>query len=1426
VCGFLEEGDGFDAGFFNMNETEAKLTDPQHRILLECAWEAMEAAGYNPYTYPGRIACLAGVGMSLYAGRRYDSYLTTNLLSQPAQLDEFVAPQITLANRADYTSTRIAYFMDLRGPCLNIQTACSTGLSAVHMARKSLLAGECDMALAGAAAVQVPLKRGYIYEGGLLSPDGSCRPFDIDACGTVGGSGVGMVVLRRLEDALDCGDPILAVILGSAMNNDGNRKVSFLAPGVDGQIQAICAALQDAGIDPATIGYVETHGTGTPLGDPIELASLTESYRKWTDKKSYCALGSVKANIGHLDTAAGIIGFIKAVLAVQRGVIPQLSGFHKANPKLILEESPFWIPTETCSWSDPPNSPRRAAVSSLGAGGTNVHMLLERPPAPRTAVAFSAEAEWPGPEILPLSARTPAALNALFGRYEEYLGRGDAASWPDIAYTAAVGREHFGVRAAVIAESAAEASTICASRPGETEASSPSAMARKGPGAKPVIAFLFPGQGNLDLTVIRQLYAEGPAFRKRFDECSEIYRHLQKTPLTDLLNGGSAEILQHAEIVQPMVFAMAVSMAALWNSRGVSPSAAAGHSIGEYAAAHICGILNLETAMRLVEARGRLMTLHCPAGAMVALHASAEAVEKLLQQCNQTEHLVVAVTNAPEATVVAGPPEECDYLVQLARKLRLRPATLAVTHAFHSPLIEPMLKPFREILDTARFSRPTIRFVSSVAGGRADVCTVDYWLDQLRKPVQFQAALEQLGASGHGILLEMGTDAVLSSFAHATFTDCKVEALASVRPGRMRRQLAETTATLYAQGVEIFWPGVYAGRKLRRTQLPTYPFERRRDWINAVARNNSSALPETRSTSPQVWDLRWEKKRLAADSKEHAQEWLLIPSDYRFSLELQKALRARGITSRIYTGKISDFCQWIREQGDKSHRLLFCCVGDENRYCGPAAPFTEISNLCALVRELSSVRLARCELLLVTRGGQAAPTVADVGVYSARAALWGFGRTIRRELPDLRVQCMDVSGHQDEAANQIALEVACGCPDEEVAWRSGERFVPVLVQADEMKIGSAALRLDREALYLVTGGFGGLGIHVATCLVQRGARRLALVGRRGPTERAMPYLKSMQALGARISCVNADVATEEGLEKMLHTVQQQAKSTLRGIVHAAGLIRDAVLPQLGENAIVEVLRPKMHGAWNLDRLSQGCDLDFFVAFSSAAALIGSSGQANYAAANAAMDMAVEQRRAHGLPGLSLRWGPWAEAGMAARQSASQARRFGFDPIQLKDGLAIFETLLGQDLVDRPLVARPAPYLSQTISTSVALSDFSRLVWDASDPTHSAPAVGHDARHTHSRNGASPKKNVLEAVLQEVANVAQLNAGVIDPERGLIDQGIDSLRALQLRVQLNREFHISLPPTAVFTYPTPCRLAEAILAELANKDYAIAQPNLT
>jgi acyl carrier protein len=324
---------------------------------------------------------------------------------------------------------------------------------------------------------------------------------------------------------------------------------------------------------------------------------------------------------------------------------------------------------------------------------------------------------------------------------------------------------------------------------------------------------------------------------------------------------------------------------------------------------------------------------------------------------------------------------------------------------------------------------------------------------------------------------------------------------------------------------------------------------------------------------------------------------------------------------------------------------------------------------------------------------------------------------------------------------------------------------------------------------------------------------------------AIPYLKSMQAMGARIFCLSADIATEEGLEQMVRTVQQ-AKSPLQGIVHAAGLIQDVVLPQLGENAIVEVLRPKVHGALNLDRLSQGCNLNFFVTFSSAAALIGSSGQANYAAANGAMDVVVARRRAHGLPGLSLRWGPWAEAGMAARRPASPASRFGFDPIQLKDGLTAFESFLSQDVVDQPLVACRAPHLSQTLSPSMALSDFSRLVWVGSGPNLSAPAVEYDARHAHGRNGASQKKNVLEAVLREVANVAQLNIGLIDPERGLIDQGVDSLRALQLRVQLNREFRISLPPTAVFTYPTACRLAEAILEELANRDYAIAQPHLT
>jgi acyl transferase domain-containing protein/aryl carrier-like protein len=1383
VCGYLEEADCFDAEFFGLSGREAALTDPHHRLLLECAWEGLEAAGHDPLRWPGRIGCFVGAGMTLYAGRRGDSYLTASLLADPSFVDEIVAPQISVANRNDYIATRIGYAMNFRGPCVNVQTACSTGLAAVHTAMTSLLAGDCDMAVAGAAAVHVPVKTGYIYEGGLLSPDGSCRAFDSDACGTVGGSGVGVVILRRLEEALADGDRIRAVIIGSAMNNDGNQKVSFLAPGVEGQIRVVSAALQRAKVDPRTIRYVEAHGTGTPLGDTIEVSSLSDAYRTWTLDRAFCALGSVKANIGHLDSAAGIIGLIKTVLIVEAGLIPKLVSFHRPNPKIALEKSPFWIPRNTIPWPMSSDVPRRAAVSSFGAGGTNVHMIVEEAPARVTAGSAGHR-----PEILALSARSPHRLAAQVAQHARHLACPDAA-WADIAFTSTVGRHHFEFRSAIVAESTEEARSFCAT--------DRAARVRVVPTA-PRIVFGFPGQGGLDLAAAYSLYKEEYEFRKCFDECSQIYSCLQSSSLLDLLCAKPRERRLQAEAIQCLVLATSVALASVWNARGVMPAAVVGHSLGEFAAAHAAGVIDLETAIRLVEARGRFMRLHCPTGAMVAVNASLVTVQALLEGIEPRD-LMVAAYNAPQEIVVTGSPASCDLLELTACKAHLPAARLDVTHAFHSPQLEPMFEPFRQVLATVKFRPALIPMVSTVTGDVADFTRPDYWIDQLRYPVKFRQAIETLGEHGETCFIEVGIGAALSRFVEATLASTARCWPSATQPNPVRR-VADTTAGLYEMGFQIAWEGVYSGRKACRVALPTYPFERVRYWHGAD--HQLEPAPST----PQIWDLRWQKRDNHSSGSASRRDWLILCKRDDLAIALQRALRALGIQSEVKLGERNSVRAWSEEGGGASRGILWFYADTES----PQTNCTErvlagLMEVLALARDIASANVSDLEVAIVTCRGQAVPTVGDPLTSPTQAAIWSLLRAFRLELPNVRFRCVDGQDNPISAAEQLASELAFNSTDDEVAFRDSGRFVPVVVRVNDAPNEQVDVPVHGAGVYLVAGGFEGLGMCVAERLAKRGARDILLVGRREPSAYAQSRVASIRESGVVLRTLCANIATKNGIAVIERAIAETGRH-LKGIVQAAGIVRDASVMRLDETSMAEVLAPKVSGTWNLDRISRRHEIDFFVAFSSIAALAGSPGQANYAAANGAMDAIVEARLCDGLPGLSIRWGPWADVGMSARQAERRQSGFGLEPMTVDCGLAVFERLLAGGCA-RPLVASMSRLAAAKLTNSRhPLVTFGSAVWSVQGPDSKNFGSTEPTRRALSQ---IPTRSALEAIVEEVAQLVGVDPAVLDPQRGFVDQGIDSVRGLQLRARLNSEFGVSLPAMAIFVHPTPQHLARVI-----------------
>lgn len=815
----LEGIDQFDARFFGYSPREAELLDPQQRLFLECAWEALEHAGYTANA-DNRIGVFASTNMS--------SYLLNNILPNPAVIHTMGMHQVILSNDKDYLATRVSYKLDLKGPSVNVNVACSSSLVAIHLARQSLLNYESNLCLAGGVNINAEQQTGYLYqEGEIYSPDGCCRAFDADANGIVGGSGVGIVVLKRLQEALDDKDTIYAVLKGTAINNDGSFKVGFTAPSVDGQADVIAQAQAVAGIMPDDVTYVETHGTGTPLGDPIEIAALTQAFRAYTDRTQYCALGALKTSIGHLDAAAGVMGFIKTVLALYHRQIPPSLNFVRPNPRIDFAHSPFFVNTELRSWESP-GGPRRAGVSSFGIGGTNAHAILEEAPDVQTSEANE------GWHVLTLSGRTASVLDAATTNLATYLKEHRTSNFTDIAYTLNLGRKSFPYRRAIAAHDVEDA---IAQLEDEAITSVRSGMHH---GKCPPIVFLFPGQGAQYTAMAKGLYEHEPVFRQHVDHCAQLLQPHMQLDIRDVLYPSntnadeSAAFLEQTAITQPAIFVISYALAQLWISWGIQPAMMAGHSVGEYVAACLAGTITLEDALKLVVLRGRLVQA-LPGGSMLVVPLPENQVRALI-----ADDVSIAAVNSPTHCVISGSHTAIERMKHLLDERGLTTTHVHTSHAFHSAMMDPVIEPFLAAIQHIPLHSPAIPFISGVTGTwitSQQATAPAYWASHLRQAVRFSDGARVLVQEADAIFLEVGPGRTLSTFIQQQTGATRRVVLNSLRHPREHTPdqafLLDILGRLWVAGCAIDWEAVYHGQKHQRIPLPTYPFERQRYWIAA-----------------------------------------------------------------------------------------------------------------------------------------------------------------------------------------------------------------------------------------------------------------------------------------------------------------------------------------------------------------------------------------------------------------------------------------------------------------------------------------------------------------------------------------------------------------------------------------------------------------
>jgi acyl transferase domain-containing protein/aryl carrier-like protein len=1258
----LEGHDCFDAEFFGVNPREARVMDPQHRKFLECAWSALEDAGHTPASAGRNIGVFAGSGMHWYLLRNVMPH--AELVSE---MGEFLVRHT--ANDKDFLATRVSYHLDLHGPSINVQTACSTSLVALHLACQSLLNGECDLALAGGSTIEVPHGVGYAYrEGEIRSADGHCRPFDADAGGTVFGSGCGVVVLRRLADALADGDFVRAVVRGTAINNDGSGKAGYLAPSVEGQAHCIAEAIAIAGVDPATIGYVEAHGTGTRIGDPIEVAALTKAFGAEVPRQ-YCGLGSLKANVGHLDTAAGMAGVIKLALALEHGQLPPSINYKAPNREIDFAATPFRVVDRVSPWPAL-GAPRRAGISSLGVGGTNAHAVLEQ--APRAEQQPKASARAAACTVLTVSARTPAAALAAAARLADRLEDGSVRALDDVGWTLREGRVAFAQRIAVAAADAADAAKrLRTARPVAAAAS-----------AAPGVVFLFPGQGTQYPQMARGVHRRDPDFRSALDRCFAVLRDLDRDDVVaaiypDLDRTGTVANLRDTWITQPALFCIEYAAAQALLAKGLRPAAMLGHSLGEYVAACIAGVFELGAALELVCRRGEMIGA-LPPGAMVAVALAADRVAPLLGG-----EVSLAAVNAPELTVCSGPP---DAIARLSERLRAEGHTvraLETSHAFHSAMLDPVLERFRAAVRDARPRLVSgLRIVSNLDGNWLDpvrAASPDYWVDHLRSPVRFATGVERLAELGSTVCVEVGPGHTLSTLVASTRPDAR--RVTTLPPARDAGADIENwygcAGALWSHGVPVDWAAWGQATRGRRVSLPTYPFEQQRHWLDPPQPRAEQAPADSARRPIERWfhTIDWHSlpppRSTAAprralvfardDALGHALLRAVADTGAEASLVVAAARFERHDSRfELDPGSDADWQQLVETLSGVTHVLYAWPLTqrEQSKRARREAAFDHLLRLAQRLERLADGERGLC-LLVASADAQVIAGQTDADPVGALVA--GVVRTAARELSGVRARWVDfaasATARPQPLAAQLVAELCAGDDAMLVAWRGSRRLAPSIV--DLPLTAPSGAGLPKDGAYLITGAFGGAGRMLARHLAHRGAARLVLVSRRAlpppgseaaalaaddPVRRALQFVRGLRRSGARIDLVAADVADGESLARALVALGIER---LDGVFHTAGVLDDGPLATKTVAAATRVLHPKVDGALGLRALER-FEPGFIAYFSSISALAGAAGQIDYTAANAYLDAHAQAADARGSATrhIALAWSMLRDAGMA------------------------------------------------------------------------------------------------------------------------------------------------------------------------------------
>ena len=1433
--GMMEKVDMFDASFFGFSPREAEIMDPQQRFFLECAWEALETAGYDPGTYKGRIGVFAGCGMNTYV---------FNVLSSAAVMDMVGPFQVMIANDKDFLPTIVSYKLNLKGPSVNVQTACSTSLVAIHLACQSLLNGECDIALAGGVSISSPQRHGYLYiEGDIHSPDGHCRAFDAKAKGTLDGDGVGLVVLKRLESAVEDRDRLCAIIKGSGINNDGSNKVGYTAPSEDGQALVIAETLALAGIEPEEIGYVEGHGTGTLLGDPIEVAALTQVFRSKTPRKNFCALGSLKSNVGHLGSAAGVAGLIKAVLCLQHRKIPPTLHFEQPNPAIDLASSPFFVNNKLIDWPAD-HVPRRAAVSSFGIGGTNAHAVLEE------AVSGENSARSRPWQLLLLSARTAAALEQISANLVAHLQKSNAASFPDIAYTQQIGRKRFDCRRAVVCQNAEDAIASLARNDAEQ------VLTVQSDADSAAVVFMFPGGGAQYLNMGLDLYRDEPVFREEIDLCAELLQPMLDCDIREAIfslpSESATNKLKQTDFGLPALFAVEYAMAKLWMTWGIHASAMIGHSLGEYAAACLAGVFSLPDALALVAFRGRLFA-PLPPGGMLSVSLAEDELRPLI-----SEDLSVAAINGPSRCVVSGSAESVDKCSKFLAGRGIECHSLYIGVAAHSQMVDTILEPFQRFFEKVHLQPPAIPFISNVSGTwitAEQATSPEYWTRHLRQTVRFRDGIEELLKDPGHVFLEVGPGHTLSALLklQTGFSPSRIS-LSSLRhpfDGTPDLQfLLKSLGELWLCGARIDWEAFYRDEHRRREVLPTYPFERQRYWIE-------------KGSDTRVYDAG--KKSARISKRQDIADWFYVLTWKESALPPVRnppGLDASSSPVIVFSGEHDLGRRFGDQLRGTGHHVITVLAGDrfskvdETTYTFAPAQHQDYADL---IGEILSVAAPRAIVNFWNVGAGEHGSHYDRGFYSLlflaqalakkasfnplkilvvttnlqnvtgeeticpeKATILGPCEVIPQEYPNVRCQVVDVtvppSGtlQEQRLLEVLRSELNAETCDHVVAYRNAHRWVQVFSQTKVESSDPTKLPWKERGVYLITGGLGNVGLALAGYLARKFHARLILAGRspfppreeweglagisagEEKVQRQIRKLLEIEQLGADVRVVEADVADLSQTQAAVRFALEQF-GTINGVIHAAGMIGNEMATMILEATTAgceQQFHPKIAGALALEQSLRGIDTDFVVLISSLSSIIGGLGFSAYSSANAFLDSFV-----HHFEGKSkVRWVSIGSDIWQFGAQSTSTQTWAQLPMSPEQGVEAIERALLLDGYSRVIISTGD--LQARIDQWINFEPLQPPIGDE------ITQLARNYSRPNLRNAYVPPQNDVERVVVSILETC-LGIDVIGIHDNFFDLGGQSLLATRVVSALRDAFQVEISLRALFEKPTAAAMAKTI-----------------